>query len=68
MNKNTLTLALEAVADVGPDFRPAPRPDSGLTGNMTMRRVPFGGRPYRIEVRGGKLSATITLRAAGRDR
>jgi hypothetical protein len=68
LNRNTLTLALEAVADVGPDFRPAPRPDSRLTGNMTMRRVPFGGRPYRIEVRGGKLSATITLRAAGRNR
>jgi hypothetical protein len=52
-------IGVEALAEPGADFRPVPREDSALTEHIVMRRVPFGGKLYRIETRGGKVSAEI---------
>jgi hypothetical protein len=49
-------MGIEALVEVGPDFRPVPRPDSGIHENLILRRVPFGGKLYRIEARGGKVT------------
>jgi hypothetical protein len=51
-------IGVEAMADVGADFKPMPRQDLGFE-NLVMRRVPFGGRPYRIEISPGKASASL---------
>lgn len=50
-------IGLEALVSVGPDLRPVVRTGTALTENIVMRRVPFGGKLYRIEARGGKVSA-----------
>ena len=50
-------IGVEALADVGPDFKPVPRRDLGLE-DIVMRRVPFGGGLYRIEIGRGTVSAS----------
>ncbi len=50
-------IGLEALADVGPNLTPLPRADSGIAGKIVLRRIPFGGRLYRIEASGGKINA-----------
>jgi putative isomerase len=51
-------MGIEALVEVGPDFKPVPRSNSGITENLTLHHVPFGGKLYRIEARGGKVTAT----------
>lgn len=55
-------IGLEALADVGPDFSPRPREDSGISADIVLRRVPFGGRLYRIEAAGGRIRAAPETR------
>ncbi len=46
-------IGAEALVDIGPDFKPVPRDVAGLTEKITMRRVPFGGKLYRIDAADG---------------
>jgi putative isomerase len=52
-------IGLEALADVGPDLKPSVRQDSGFMEDIVLRRVPFGGKLYRIEIGRGKGAAFI---------
>lgn len=56
-------IGLEAMADVGPDFRPRPRKYGTPIGNMEMRNVPFGGRLYRLSARGKEATASLEDRS-----
>jgi glycogen debranching enzyme len=47
-------VGLEAVVDVGRDLKPAAAPDGMFTETVTLRRIPIGGRVYRIELAGGR--------------
>ncbi|HUJ32769.1 MAG TPA: PA14 domain-containing protein [Candidatus Acidoferrum sp.] len=51
-------IGLEALADVGADFRPVPRTDHAITEHIVARNVPFGGKLYRLEARDGNVTAT----------
>lgn len=51
-------IGAESLADVGPDMTPVPRDASGLKEKITMRRVPFGGKLYRIEAADGKVAVS----------
>jgi hypothetical protein len=51
-------IAIEALAETGEDFRPIPRQDGAITEHIILRRIPFGGRLYRIEARNGIVTAT----------
>jgi putative isomerase len=51
-------IGLEALADVGPDFKPVPRKDHAITEHIVARNVPFGGRLYRLEANRGTVTAT----------
>ncbi len=50
-------IAVEALAGTGADFRPVPRQDGAIVEHVVLRHIPFGGRPYRIEARGGRVAA-----------
>ena len=50
-------IGVEALIDIGPDLKPIPR-QLGLTENLTLRRIPIGGKLYRIESKGGAVSVT----------
>ena len=52
-------IGLEALADVRPDMKPFVRQDSGFTEDIVLRRVPFGGKLYRIEIGRGKATAIL---------
>jgi hypothetical protein len=49
-----------AISPTGMDqnFNPVPYKDSGITENLTLRNIPFGGKLYRIEAKNGKVTAT----------
>ena len=47
----------ESLVDIGPDLKPVPR-QLGLTENLTLHHIPAGGKLYRIESKGGKVSIT----------
>jgi hypothetical protein len=51
-------IAAEALAGTGPDFRPVPRQDGAITEHIVLRHIPFGGKLYRIEARGGKVTVS----------
>jgi len=46
-------IGAEALVDIGSDFKPVPRDVAGLTEKITLRRVPFGGKLYRIDAADG---------------
>lgn len=48
-------IGLEALVDVGPDFRPLPRKFTGAE-NMELQHLPFGGRQYSVHVKGGQVT------------
>lgn len=50
-------IGLESLARVGPDFRPVPQDNPARTGDIVVNHVPFGGKLYRIESRGGRVTA-----------
>lgn len=39
--------------------KPVPYPNSGITENLTLRNIPYGGKLYRIGARSGKFTATL---------
>ena len=51
-------IGMEALAGVGPDFHPVPGDNAAITEHVVMRRVPFGGKLYRIEAAQGKVTVT----------
>lgn len=51
-------VALESLVDAGPNFEPVPRKGNALTEDITLRNVPFGGKLYRIDAKGGTVTAT----------
>jgi hypothetical protein len=51
-------IGLEALADVGPDFRPVPRNDPNLKEEIVLRNVPFGSKLFRVDAHAGKITAT----------
>jgi len=51
-------IAIEALCEVDENFNPVPYKDSGITENLTLRNIPYGGKRYRINVRGGEVTAT----------
>ncbi len=51
-------IAIEALCKVDGNFNPVPYKDSGITENLTLRNIPYGGKRYRINVRGGEVTAT----------
>ena len=51
-------IGLEALADVGPDFKPVPRTDHAIKEHIVANHVPFGGKLYRLEARDGVVTAT----------
>ena len=51
-------IGLEALVHAGPDFEPVPAPDGVFKEKIVLRRVPFGGKLYRIEARDGKVTVT----------
>ena len=48
-------IGIEALFDITPDLKPVPR-KLGLKENLVLRRIPVGGKLYRIESRGGEVS------------
>ena len=52
-------VALESLVEVGPNFEPVPRTGSAITENIKLRNVPFGGKLYSIEAKGGRVTAKI---------
>lgn len=50
-------IGLEALADVGPDFKPVPRTDHAIGEHIVVRHVPFGGKLYSIEANEGTVTA-----------
>ena len=46
-------IGVEALVSAGPDFRPVPAPGAAFSERLVLRRIPFGGRLYRIETAGG---------------
>lgn len=50
-------IGVEALADVRGDLKPEPAQGTGLKATIVMRRIPFGGKLYRIEARDGTVSA-----------
>ena len=51
-------IGVEALCGIDEQLRPQPYQDSGITETITMRNVPFGGKLYRIDAKGGKVTAT----------
>jgi hypothetical protein len=51
-------IGMESLADVTPDFRPAPKTDSTLKEDITLRNVPYGNKLFRIEAHAGNITAT----------
>jgi putative isomerase len=52
-------IAIEALCDVDENLNPVPNPNSGITENLTLRNIPYGGKLYRIEARGGKVTVSL---------
>jgi putative isomerase len=57
-------IGVEAFASVGADLRPVPR-DVPIAGSITLRRIPFGGRLYRIEAANGKVTVSLESQQPG---
>ena len=53
-----LLIGIEALCDIDEDFNPKPYEDSGITENITLRNIPFGGKLYTIRCDAGKLTVT----------
>lgn len=51
-------VGLEELAGVTTDFQPEPAKDAALKEHIVLRNVPFGGRLFKIEARGGTVTAT----------
>jgi hypothetical protein len=49
-------IAIEALCEVDENFNPVPFKDSGITEDLTLRNIPYGGKLYRIAARGGKVT------------
>ena len=52
-------VGLEALAETGPDFQPLRGLGGGIKETLVLRRVPFGGKLYRIEAAGGTIKAVL---------
>jgi putative isomerase len=51
---------VEALVDIAPDLKPVPLDQTGITENLVLRNIPFGGLPYTIEARNGKVTVATT--------
>jgi len=51
-------IGVEALCGIDENFSPVPYEDSGISENLTLRNIPFGGKLYRIEAKNGKVTAT----------
>lgn len=51
-------IGIEALCDVGHDFKPEPRKGSGIKETITLRNIPFGGKLYRIDAANGDIKVT----------
>jgi len=57
-------IGIEALAGSAKDFTPVPCADTGLSEHIVLHNIPFGGKLYRMEAKGGKVTVEAE-KAAG---